>query len=324
MNQKQNNAPHTPQSIAGKVMPGGKPADAVSVKDFTKMMQDAEKQAEQFAQQANQYYRSLHPEDELKTGGVFDKKDFLDHGKVFIPKEAQELFDEIEEIKVKKLSTPAETKEEKSAEQLQTEMNVKLNPEKVQRNEVLSKLKNAFGIREDDKATISTEINGIVFTFEYPTSLTSNFAFAIAHGEGVGALDFSHTLELSQVALSIIALDNIPINDVWDIRPGAYAINEIPSHIRKLCAIKTISFLNSMADKQLEMITAFYKAQVGFIEDVTLDTDNFVEMRCPECLATRIYILNKDKTIPVRYCERDGKAMAPVATTGTDTDAPLE
>lgn len=310
--------------------------DHLNVKELSSMITEAQEQAKGLAAKANRIYRKLHPDDKIRTD-IFDMKNFLEGNTVVIPPSAQELFDEAERQMSRRDDPQAPQKgqddePEPSVDDLRQQFDPnfrknaeakkeKFNPDNVKRHPVLDKLRHAFGVREKSAATVEREIEGIKFTFEYPTSLTTSFATAIASGEGVGQMDFAYNYELSQLAMSVVAIDGEPVCSVLDVS-SEYGADNMPAKVRKFCGVKMYQVLQQMGDASLSRIMQTWQSEVKPVA-ADVDKGKVVELSCPKCGHTRMVVGDKDGMVPVKYCEDCGTKMEQSASAATDADAPL-
>jgi hypothetical protein len=307
----------------GQTLPGK--VEKVSVQELTKNLTEADEQAKALAKKASNVYRKLHPEDTIKTD-VYDASDFIDkEHHVFIPQEVEQMFQEFENKKIQEKEERATTKEE-IQNALKKEEGSVIPEEKVKKNPVFDKLMASFGL--SDKATpktISHTINGLKITFEYPSSMITNFALAYASSEGIGTLDFGFNMQLMTLALSVVEIDDVPVTTALNISDAYEKYSDIPSKVRKVCGIRMVEFFRSINDKDLEKFMTFYSDEIGFNEDkeASVNSDEFVEMKCPTCGRTELIAVVDGKTIPKRFCRDDGAEMEAQSSNKTDENGPL-
>ena len=328
-----------------KSLPGSL-SNSISVPELTKQLNEARDQAKNLADRANKIYRKMHPTDELKTD-IYDMTDFLQGGYVKIPPEIQKLFDIAEEEIRKERGVETSEKDASkpnenvapSAEDLQASLD-KSNPgmntnnngnntedysiDKVKKNPVLSKLLTAFGLTDLKPKVTTISILGMDWTFEFPTSFITNFAVAWATSEGIGSLDFGYNIQLATVALSLVSINGVPLSSVYEVSNSYKDGQDMPARLRKICAVKTIDFINSLTDEKAKLFFSAYSDNIGFSEDEKLvDNKNFAELECPKCANTKIVAI-KDGKFPVRYCELCGERMVLQSSTESDENLPLE
>lgn len=306
----------------GQTLPGK--VEKVSVQELTKNLTEADEQAKALAKKASNIYRKMHPEDTIKTD-VYDASDFIDKDHhVFIPQEVEQMFQDFENKKAQEKEERATTKEE-IQNALKKEGSV-IPEEKVKKNPVFNKLMASFGLGEKaTPKTVSHTINGIKITFEYPSSMITNFAVAYASSEGIGTLDFGFNMQLMTLALSVVEIDDVPVTTALNISDAYEKYSDIPSKIRKVCGIRMVEFFRSINDKDLEKFMTFYRDTIGFNEDNesnTINSDEFVEMKCPTCGRTELVPVTGD-TLPKRFCRDDGAEMEAQSSNKTDENAPL-
>ena len=312
--------------------------DSISIPEFNERMTAIDQEAEKLALRANRIWKANNPNDKIDTG-LFDKKDFINGTDLVIPKQAQELFDFDDSQKLKKAQENTEAIKENlqkqfssnednttSAEDLQKQFGVKPTKEKfsisdVKKHPILSKLKEKFGIKEEENSYVTKTINDVEIVFEYPTALTTNFAMAIATGEGVGTLDFASAYELARCAMSIVAMDNVPVSELF-ANISNFTYQNIPSKLRKLCGFEVMQFLQKMPDKELDNILSFYRTEIGF-EEITDNEKDIVELECPSCHLTKTTTIDEDGSYSIRYCDKCGTKLIPTNTAKTDLDLPL-
>lgn len=304
-----------------QVLPGN--PEKVSVNTLTKQLEEANQQAKDLARKANNIWKRLNPDDDLKTE-VYDMQDFLnkDH-QVVIPKDVEEMFEKYEKMREEKKEETAP-----SAEQLKKVVkgdNVEgsvLKESQVKKNPVFDKLMSSFGLKQDNRPkTIQKTINGLNLTFEYPSSMISNFALAYASSESIGTLDFGYSMQLMTVALSIVEIDGIPVTEALNITDAYKSYSDIPARVRKICGVRMMEFLQSIDNKDLEKFMSFYSETIGFESETKIDSSEFVEVKCPECGRTEIIPVTDE--VPIRYCRFDGKLMEVQSSNKTDENAPL-
>jgi len=312
-----------------QVLPGN--PQKVSVNTLTQQLEQANQQAKDLAKKANNIWRRLNPDDDLKTD-VYDMKDFLDaNHKVIIPEDVEKMFEQFEQMRADKKEAEeganAPTKEELKqvvSGKKDIEDSV-LSSSQVTKNPVLSKLLKSFGLQDFSKPkTISKEINGMKITFEYPTSMITSFALAYASSEGIGSLDFSRSVQLMQMALSVVYIDDVIITTVLGLSDQYTNIEEVPARVRKICGVRLLAnFFDKISDKELDMFLSFYNEKVSpQQEDIKIDTKEFVEVKCPKCGRTEVLPINEG-IIPIRYCVDDGTLMETQSSNKTDENAPL-
>lgn len=314
--------------------------DAISIPEFNDRMSKLNKEAERLAFRANRIWKIANPDDNIDTG-LFDKKDFIQGTELVIPKQAQELFDYDDNQRLNKvkenenqirqsIEEKIEASEEKetSVEELQSQLGYKqsssketFKEENTKKHPLLAKLKEKFGIKEEEKAYLSKVINDVKITFEFPTALTTNFAMAIATGEGIGTLDFANSYELARCAMSIVALDDVPVSELFaQIKNFTY--DKIPTKVRKLCGFEVMQFLQKMQQKELENILSFFRTEIGF-EEITSESEDIVELECMSCHTTKTVPIDEKGNYDIRYCDRCGNKLVPTNTTQTDGNVPL-
>jgi hypothetical protein len=296
--------------------------EKISINDFNKQLDEKRSQAEQLARKANSIWRKFHAEDEIHTD-VYEYKDFLKKDEISIPDEVQELFDKAAEAVSSKGPSEEAKDIQKQVEKLNEQEN-KEEPKKfeetdVTKHPILSKLYQKFGVKEKDSLYVEKEINGIKFTFQYPNSMSANFALAMASGEGIGSMDFAHNIEYSQVAMSIVSMDGIPCSEVWGIS-NQFKYDNMPPKVRKLCGVKNLEMLDNMEEDKAELIVSFYRNNIGIAD--TKEYEEIAELECSSCGSTKdVTLVNGE--IPVRFCELCGTKMIPTNTTHTDNNVPL-
>lgn len=302
----------------------------ISITEFNKQLDEKKNQAEQLARKANSIWHKFHSEDSLHTD-IYEYKDFLINNEIEIPKEVQELFDKAAEAISKKDEPSEEAKDiQKQVDNINDvdvdatvdvdkQKTEKLDEKNVTKHPILSKLYQKFGVKEKDSLYIEKEINGIKFTFQYPNSMSANFALAMASGEGIGSMDFAHNIEYSQVAMSIVAMDGIPCSEVWSIS-SQFKYDNMPPKVRKLCGVKNLEMLDNMEEDKAEMIVSFYRNNMGIAD--TKEYEEIAELECSSCGFTKnVTLVNGE--VPIRYCELCGTKMIPTNTTATDSNVPL-
>ena len=307
-----------------QTLPGN--VERISVAQLTKNLEEAKEQATQLANKASNIWRKMHPEDEIKTK-VYDPSDFLNSKhQVVIPPEVEEMFQEYEnwtiEQREKKEQAPTADELKKL---VKGEDKSVLKEEEVKKNPVFSKLMNSFGLKDNAAPkTVSHNINGMKITFEYPSSLITNFALAYASSEGIGTLDFGFNMQIMTVALSIVEIDDVPVTKVLNLTDDYEKYSDIPAKVRKVCGVRMCEFLRSISDKDLEKFMSFYSETIGFVEDTekSYNANEFVEIKCPKCGKTELIPVTDN--IPDRYCRDDGSKMEVQSSNKTDNDAPLE
>lgn len=319
-------------------------SDAISIPEFNERMAKIENQAEELAKKANRIYKVQHPEDKLDTG-MFDKKDFLNGTELVIPQQAQELFDlddamrlaksRENEQKIKQEITEKfegkeqeqEQKEETSVEDLQRQLGIapkkkeKFDINNAKKHPVLSKLKEKFGIKNEENAYITRVINDVEIIFEFPTAMTTNFAMAIAQTESVGTLDFANAYELARCSLSIVSMEGKPVSELFADLPQ-FTYKNIPSKVRKLCGFEVMQFLQEMPQDQLENILSFYRTEIGF-GDLVGNEKDVVELECTNCGATRTVFIDGEGNYDIKFCDRCGTKLIPTNTSKSDENVPL-
>lgn len=305
-----------------QVLPGN--PEKVSVNTLTKQLEEANQQAKDLARKANNIWKRLNPDDDLKTE-VYDMQDFLnkDH-QVVIPKDVEEMFEKYEKMKEEKKDEAPSAEQLKKVVKGESVENSVLKETQVKKNPVFDKLMSSFGLKQDNRPkTIQKTINGLNLTFEYPSSLISNFALAYADSESIGTLDFGYSMQLMKIALSIVEIDNVPVTEALNITDAYKDYSEIPARVRKICGVRMVEFLQSINEKDLEKFISFYSENIGFDNDnVAMDSKEFVEFKCPECGRTEVVPVTDDE-VPVRYCRFDGKLMEVQSSNKTDENAPL-
>lgn len=306
-----------------QTLPGN--VERVSVNEFTKNLTEADEQAKRLAKKASNIWKKFHPDDPIKTD-AYDASDFLDENHcVHIPDDVNQMFEEYE----RKQKEEEEEKKEPTKEEIQKAVlgnTSAIKDEDVKKNPVLDKLMVSFGLQKEGKLkTVSKTINGINFTFEYPSSMTAEFAFIYANSNYIGMLDISHGLSLMKVALSIVEIDGSPITSVLNISDEFEHYSDIPNRVRKICAVRLVeTFLEKISEGELQKIMKFYEDTIGsdYTTEGNLNPSEFVEVKCPECGKTDIVAV-EDGKIPDRYCRFDGKKMEVQSSNKTDANAPL-
>ena len=316
-----------PDYNPNQALPGSN--ERISVNELTRQLDEAKRQATMLAKKASSIYKKLHPEDDLKTD-IYDPQDFIDKktNKIVIPEDVEKMFREYEKLKTE--NNLPKKEEQPSAEELQKVVKGEkiegsaLRENEVKKNPVFDKLMASFGLQVDSRPkTIQKEINGLKLTFEYPSSMITNFALAYASSEHIGSIDFGYTVQLMTVALSIVEIDDVPVTKALNILDNYEHYYEIPSRIRKICGVRMVEFLQSISDKDLEKFMTFYSDNIGFDnESAKPDTDEFVELKCPECGRTEMVSVDNG-IVPDRYCRFDGKKMEVQSSNKTDENAPL-
>ena len=311
-----------------QALPGSN-GERISVNELTKQLDEAKRQATMLAKKASSIYKKMHPEDELKTD-IYDPQDFIDKEthKVVIPPEVEKMFEEYEKLKSE--NNLPKKEEQPNAEELKKVVKGEaiegsaLKENEVKKNPVFDKLMASFGLQVDNRPkTIKKEINGLTLTFEYPSSMITNFALAYASSEGIGSLDFGYNMQLMTVALSIVEIDGVPVTSALNLVDTYEHYSEIPIRIRKICGVRMMEFLQSISDKDLEKFMTFYADNIGFEpEQNNINSNEFVELKCPECGRTEMVSV-ENEVVPDRYCRFDGKKMEAQSSNKTDENGPL-
>lgn len=309
--------------------------EGISIPEFNERMAKINEEAEKLALRANRIYKANNPDDHIDTG-MFDKSDFIKGTELYIPPQAQELFDFDDANRLKKAQDSVNQIKENieknlnddktSVEDLQKQFSnktgkEKIEPTQIKKHPILSKLKEKFGIKEKTNSYITKVINDVKIVFEFPTALTTNFAVAIATTEGVGTLDFANAYELARCSMSIVSLDDVSVAELFADLPQ-YTYDKIPAKVRKLCGFEVMQFLQKMPEKELENILSFYRTEVGF-EELVQGDENLVELECLNCHKTRTVPIDEEGNYDIRYCDRCGTKLIPTNTTQTDVDLPL-
>lgn len=300
-----------------QTLPGN--VEKISVQELSKQLTEADDQAKALAKKASNIYKKLHPEDTIKSD-IYDMSDFLDKDHhVIIPEDVEKMFQDFENQRTQEKQAP--TKEE--LQKAITGNESVIPEEKVKKNPVFNKLMSSFGLSQDAAPkTISHNINGMKITFEYPSSLITNFAVAYASSEGIGTLDFGFNLQLMTLALSVVEIDDVPVTTALNITDEYNSYTDIPAKVRKVCGIRMADFFRSISDKELEKFMSVYSEKIGFEDNTKVDTKEFVELKCPKCGRTELVPVTENE-VPKRFCRDDGEEMEVQSSNKTDENAPL-
>lgn len=293
----------------------------ISVNELTKQLSEADEQARALAKKASNIYKKMHPQDEIKSD-IYDASDFLDkEHHVIIPKDVEEMFEEFEKQRNQEKEAPTKEELQKA---ITGESPSVIPEENVKKNPVFNKLMASFGLSEKaNPKTVTHVINDMKITFEFPSSLITNFAVAYASSEAIGTLDFGFNLQLMTLALSIVEIDDSPVTTALNITDEYKSYLDIPAKVRKVCGIRMVEFLRSISDKDLEKFMSFYSEKIGFEDDTTkVNSNEFVEMKCPKCGRTELVPVT-DSKVPTRFCREDGTEMEAQSSNKTDENGPL-
>ena len=312
--------------------------ESISIPEFNKRIAMLDAEAEKLARRANGIWRKQHPEDKIDTG-IFEKKDFIKGTEIVIPPHAQELFDDDDRIRQEKsekdmqeikdnINSQLEEKQADTVEELQKQFGVKssskekVDESKIKKHPVLSKLREKFGIKEDENKYVTKVINDVKIVFEYPTALSSSFALAIATDESIGVLDMGSSYELALCSMCILSLDDIPVSELF-ANVTQYTYNKIPNKLRKLCGFEVMQFLIKMPPQELDLILDFFRKEIGYTNEEISSDKNVVELQCPNCGTTKTAFLDENNEYQIKYCEKCGSKLIPTNTSVTDADIPL-
>jgi hypothetical protein len=227
-----------------------------------------------------------------------------------------------------------------AAAQPKPQTNMSFNPPKkdnLKKHPVIQKLLKNFGLKKDKKYDVEIFMEDseekMVYSMALVTEELQSWVLDVAKEKvsDEGASVASIYFELLFVCCSVVAIDNVPTYEIFDIKLLDSEVSrlsndplDIPIRLRKLSAKSLIEILWSETRPIGDKLLAFYQEVISskkVISSLDRDIESKVRFVCPldECDHYE-YLTPSDKVI---YCKFHGIPMVETVDLTKETDIPL-